>query len=438
VWDAALGSGPWGDGEKVKIPLSLSLEARADWTENKAEAPDWLGNYGEAWVKSWNYLAPNDGSPAAKRESRLLFKTGLETLPLGLDLSLEGSSAFTRSRNTSRPESAARLAFPVSIGPWKLRPGLEREFTRSFWDSPENLWDDWRQWGDSVQSSGELWYSLPLYALFDPRQGERLDRTLEASGAAGRNQQSRFKDAFSLALGLPSSCGPADFLVPRSVEARLSRTLEQRLDTRLDTLTLEAGLGFSAINLFGAFGTVPLFNFYRSDEFLRRFDAVWAFPHEGDRTWKIQETETMVFYGFTGAELDLSNTVTIDSRTNPRGGGSWTENLALAWTAPAPKIFIGALFDRFFDGVIPRSPWLSLAGLASAPREKLRKESLEFSIDHTRDYPRLSLSAGHEAIVRVPGSLSLSSFAKLSALHDSRTSNLSITAVLGLAVEVRF
>jgi hypothetical protein len=427
-WEGSLGTAPSLE------PVAARLEAGTELTENSAGPASWLGNYAEAWAKSWGLLLPKAGAAAAARESRALVSLGLETRPLGAELALEGNAAFSAPRESTRAAAAARLEIPLRLAGLELRFRGERTYTRQIAFRGRDLRDDSRQWAGSIRDSRELWFALPLYSLFDPRLGAALDKAVDRYSPAEGRRQNRFEDHYALFLRTEARYDPLAFFLPNRFEARISRSLEGRLDTRQDLLSTGGFLGFSAVNLFGALGSAPLFRFYRSDEYSRGLEAAWTIPRDGERAWRIQETETMSFYGFSGAELGFTNTLTINSAPLKGGGGNWVESLAAAWTAPAPRSLLGALYDGFL-GKAAGSP-LKLSGPA-AP-ERLRRETLELAVDHSRDYPRFSLALGHESILRIPGRLELSAFLKINGAQDTQTETLSFLANAGLSLRLNF
>jgi hypothetical protein len=448
-WETLIGVNP------VKtIPLDISLTAGAGWTENTRRPEEDLSNYGEAWSRSWEFLLPDSGYGASRRESRMLFKNTLGTEPLGAELSLEGSTIFSRFNRTTQGSSLIRLDIPwspqINSRTYRFLFRGEREYRRSLFYESLDIRDDVERYAEGLRDSLALIFSVPFYSLFDPNMGNVMTNSNSAllSGASGNSllNYGQFGDKFEFSLGMPENYGLSSFIIPSRINTRLSRILEQKMDTPLDTLNLGGSLSFSSINMFGAFGAAPLFSFYQSDEFSHSIEAAVAMPRGEKNSWKIQAEQAMSFHGFTGAELILSNTLSMSSASSVGTGNRWTESVILEWIYPMEKSLLGALYSRFTRMIRSQSSWLTLAGIAEAEYEQIRKETLEFVFEHvpsastaySDDYNRYSLILGHESSIRIFGRLNLSVFAKLNISEDSNTKILSFLGIIGTSLNISF
>jgi hypothetical protein len=448
-WAASVGGNPAG----AITPLDISLTAGAGWTETTRGPEDALSNYAGAWARSWEFLAPDSGYGASRRESRLLFKTALGTRPLGAELSLEGGTNFSRFNKTTQGSTLARLDIPWSpqfnSKTYRFLFRGEREYRRTLFYEARDIGDDEKKYAESLKDSLPLMFSIPFYSLFDSDMGKTMTDSNSAflSGASGNSLLSygQFGDKFEISLSMPENYGLSSLFIPSRINGRINRVLEQKLDTPSDTLNLGGGMGFSSINMFGAFGAAPLFSFYQSDELSHSVDAALAMPRGERNSWKIQAEQAMRFHGFAGAELALSNTFTINSTSYARAGNRWAESVLLEWIYPMQKSLLGALYSKFTGLARSQSSWLALAGLAEAEYEQIRKETLEFVFEHVPtqaasqdDYNRYSLILGHESSIRVFGRLNLSVFARLNISEDSNTRILSFLATVGTTLNVSF
>jgi hypothetical protein len=427
-WRATLGM-----NDSPALPWGFSLRSSAKWTENSIGRR--IANYGETWVQSWPDMVIDTGFGARKREAGTLFKTGLTTKPLGAELSLEGLSTVTKAASLTQSETRGRLEFPLSLGTYRLRFLEERYFRRNLRYAGEDISDDLSKFTEALEDSLPLWYAVPLYALFDPAWGTGINAAQEKSGSAALLDTGLFSDKFALALYLPERFGLSSFFLPREIDAGITRTLEKKLDTPLDMLSYNTSLGFSSLNIFGALGAVPLFSFYQTDEFRHTLIAVVNIPKNEDLSWRFQDEFRVDFFGFNGAVLSLSNTLT----AGVSGGSSGVlDGLTLDWTVPAKKTLLGFLYDWYCGKVRNSANWPALSRISEMEYERLRKESLELIIDTTAKDPKLSVILGHESMIRILGRLSVSAFGKLTCTHDSGTEILSFIASIGTTLNVSF
>ncbi|WP_010256662.1 hypothetical protein [Treponema primitia] len=427
-WQAALGI-----NDSPAFPLGFSMGSSAKWTENSIGRL--LSNYGETWVQSWPDMVIDPGSGASKREAEALFKTNLATAPLGLELSLEGISNVTKATLITQSETRGRLEFPLSLGSYRLRFREERYFRRNLRYAGMDISDDLSKYTEALEDSLPLWYAIPLYALYDPDWGTGITRAQEKSDSADLFDAGIFTDRSAITLYLPEHFGLSSLFLPREIDAGITRTLEKKLDTPFDMLSYGTSLSFSSLNIFGALGTVPLFTFYQTDEFRHTLIAVVNVPKNESLSWRFQDELGLDFFGFSGAVLSLSNTITADTTGSSYG---ILDGFTLEWTVPAKKTLLGLLYD-WYCGKVQNSPnWPALSRMAEMEYERLRQESLELVIDTTAEDPKLSVILGHESIIRILGRLSLSAFEKLNVTHDAGTDILSFIATIGTTLNISF
>ncbi|MDR2618679.1 MAG: hypothetical protein LBC62_07390, partial [Treponema sp.] len=452
-WNAGIGVKP------RESPLNMSVDAGAEWTGNSDGPGENLENYGLAWIDSWEPLVPDWGFGASRRDSKGSFITALETLPLGARLTLEGSAGFIEANKTTQAVSLGRLDLPwvpeFRNRQYRFLFKGEREFRRSLFYESRDFRDDAARYGESVKDSLPLMFSLPFYSLGDPVLGDSMVKansgyTFSGSSASGSDYRdpslgySRFSDRFETSLQMPADYGLSSFFIPSLISARIGRTLEQKMDTPLDTLSLGGGLRFQAVNMFGAFGAAPVFSFYQSDEFSHSVEGTASFPKGEKTSWTIRADQAASFHGFAGSELSLDNAFTVNSSSSVSRKARWTESLSVKWTVPAEKTLLSFIYEGVMGFANRRNSWLTLADIAGSDYEKLRIETLEFSYEHdpgsgaNDSLTRFSIILGHESVVRISGRLNLSVFAKLNCSEDLSTRVLSFLASLGTSLSVTF
>jgi hypothetical protein len=285
------------------------------------------------------------------------------------------------------------------------------------------------EYGKSLSDTSPLWRTIPIFSLFDPRLDAAMNNTLSNYDKDAEN--TRFHESLGLNLFFPGRYDALALIVPVSFRSQLDRNMEQRLDTRLDVLTLSSGLGFSAINLFGAMGSHPVFNFYRNDEVRHSITGLISFPKNEDPLWRIQAEQNIGIYGFKGAELALNNTYTAAK-------SGWIESFGLLWTIPAEKSLLSSIYNAGMKRLSNNSNFPALANLANSEYERIFRETLEFVIDKSGDYGVYSGIIGHESVVRVLGRLTLTTFAKLTIYREVQNDLISFMLNFGTTLTVSF
>jgi hypothetical protein len=425
-WNVSLEFSP----PKNYIP-AVFLETAAAWTENTKTPGEWMSHYGTLWSRSWGPLLPDMGAGAAKRDTRGLIRIAEKTSPLGVELSLEGNTAFSASQNQTQSNSLVRLDIPLSLGSGNLNFRGERAFKRYLLFSGENVLAEGEKFAESLEDSLPLWGVFPLYSLFSPELGSALDRGLSGSPSAALAEYTAFYDRVDLALRLPALYDLRALLIPSTATLRINRLLEQKLDVRLDMLTLGGNVGFSAVNMFGAFGVLSFFPFYMGDEFTHTLETTVAIPRDEKISWRFQSSLSAAFYGFSGGELGFINTFTA-------GSTGWLESNTLTWTVPTRKSLLSLFYNWINAAVRPQSSWLALTGLLNTAYEQLRKETMELVLDHSGDYLQWTLIIGHESMIRILGRLSFSVFSKLNCTQNQESRVLSFLGTIGTTLNVSF
>jgi hypothetical protein len=404
-----------------------------------------MPNYAETWAKSWMVMVPDDGSGSessdiTNRSIRMRAGFSLDYSPVGVELSFEGNSAASIPLFFTQFSSTARIEAPFSFGAVHGRVQTQRNISQSSGYAKDTIMGDITQYGQNFADSSPMWLAIPVYALFDPYLEDTVDKSL--SNYAIKPENIRFQETVSLNLFFPERYDLLSLIIPVSHYTQFDRSLEQRLDTRLDVLTISTGFGFSSINLFGAMGSKPLFKFYRNDELRHSVSALVSIPRGEDPLWRMQAEQNLRFFGFNEAELGIQNTLTLTGgyRTileEYRKTG-WIESFILLWTIPREKTLLSSLYSAGMKKIAQPKYFPALNDLAQNEHEKFLRESLELVIDNSGEYGVYSFLLGHESVVRIIGRLTLTGFAKIGVQRDVYSDILSIQLNFGTTLTVSF
>jgi hypothetical protein len=409
---------------------SVALNTEAVWTRSGQIAED--ENYGDIWVKSWSPLVPDIGSGANTRRTQSQFIITQRSTPVGAVLTLDAIAGFSEANNVTRSENSAFLDIPVTINRLSLNFRAGRGFKRHLYFSSQDVLDDGRKFSQSLEDCFILWGVFPGYSLFAPELGTAMDDLLVNSPTADIAFYTSFNDHFSARVNLPPVYNLASFFLPSRITFRIERILEQKLDTRVDMLTLGSSLGFSAINMFGAMGYLPIFKFYRSDEYLHGIEAAVIIPKDEEVSWRVSSILSASFRGFTGGTLNFTNTLTL------RSTDYWIEGFVAGWESPVKSSLLSVFYGWIARTIETQSSWLTFSSLLNSDYEKLRKESLEIVFDKSTDYLRWSITAGHEDIIRILGRLNFTTFIKLRGARDLYTEIFIFDVLLGTTLRISF
>ncbi|MDR2796297.1 MAG: hypothetical protein LBB47_06280, partial [Spirochaetaceae bacterium] len=425
-WRASLGM-----ATIPRTPLRFSIGADGNWSNTEASGSDDYGNYGGVWGTSWQSMIPDNGSSTDRRRLGGHFETAINTKPLGLSLSVDASSAADRAANNTESAGSAALGFPFTAGGLSGSFRIERAYRRFIFYNGPHAGYDLEKFAETFGESSGVYGSIPFYSLFAPELGAELRESLSESASSGLVRDASFTDKYRLSLQFPETFGLSTLFTPRSLEAHIDRGLNQKLDTQTDTLGTGGGLRFSSINMFGAFGTLPLFKFYENDEYNTSLSAAVAIPKGENVSWRVQAGQLLVFYGFKGAMFQFEDLVTVLA-------DGWTGTFKVDWVSPSEKSLLGTLYNWVFSKFSRQSSWPALQELALADIERVRQESLELSLDRRDNLGSLTLSLQHKSIVRILGRLNLEVFARLDISHGEASETSSFIGTVGTSLNISY
>jgi hypothetical protein len=424
--------------------LSLSLGAIAAWNE-KTSTPSGMDNYGATWIESFVPMLPNSGSSSYRREGRANFSADLATTPLGFRFGAEGSSIYSGIEKNHLAGLLARMDFPLTLninsGIYRISFLKEREWKRNLLYEGIDFSDDLKLYGKTLEDSLPLIFNIPFYSLFAPMQETLTNANSDLSYGAFLNS-GRFTERFEISLQTPANYGVSSLFIPSRVSLRINRVLDQKMDIFQDTLNFGSGLYFTSVNLFGAMGAAPIFNFYAADQISHSIDANFSMPRGEKTGFRIQAAQDFVFHGFSGAELSLNNILSVSSANYSNNQNLWTDSFSLAWFCPMETSLLGTIYAAIMGLTETQSSWLTLAEISRSEYDLYRRESLEFIYEYLPGYStpvsKFSLTLGHESHVRVLGTLNLSAYAKLNLSNDFSTSIFSFLVTVGTSLTISF
>ncbi|MCL2265400.1 MAG: hypothetical protein FWC22_05095 [Treponema sp.] len=424
-WNLGMGYRP----QNIFIP-AIAVNAEASWQNNHQFNNN--KTYGELWIDSLEPLIPDFGGNADNRRTNTRIVLTQRTKPVGAILGFEGLTNFTGVNNTTRSESSVWLDVPVTLERLIFNFRAGRGFKRHLYYSGDNALDDGRKFFESVNDSLHFWKVSPFYSLFAPKLNSAMDASLSNSPSFGNIFYSVFTDHFSARVSLPSFYNLKAFYIPSRIYLRMERAVEQKMDTRTDSLRLNGNLSFSAVNMFGAMGYAPLFKFYQTGEYQHSLEAAVNIPAGEDISWRFQSALSARFMGFAGGILNFVNTLSL------RGKGCFTETFLAGWEVPTIRNLLSILYDWSVSAAEKQNSWLYTSAQLNASYEQLRRESLEITFDNSSEFLRWTVTAGHEEIVRIFGRLNFSAFAKLRLNKDDYTGIFIFDVQIGTALRIMF
>ena len=287
---------------------SLSLTMNSDnYTD-----PD--SGYAADWIESYKTLIPSDNDSYPDRSIKYSstytysgeergFKTEIETGTLS---SGEGSQ---RSQTST---GSVEMQFPfynLSLdNTWQITPSYKREFSYTHNSvQKDGFTEDQMLWFSDFGKQSYFYTGIPFAEFF---LESTEDKFVDDSDYL---ESSIYTPSFELALSRSFGSQVSDLYIPSEVVFDFEKEFKKEEDSYLNTYTWGAEMTARAVNLFGGFGSNPLFDFYKTDEFITRA----GFQIQSTDTLEPEDREVslsnnLYFTGYKNNELALENRLTIN------------------------------------------------------------------------------------------------------------------------------
>lgn len=191
-----------------------------------------------------------------------------------------------------------------------------------------------------------LFTIAPIYDLFVSEMEEKIRDP--------NSQSSRlFFNNYTLSWYRITGSGLKDLWIPLKIETAVSRKTETSAaaNTFQDIWSSSIQAGFTAINIAGTYGLVPIFTWYEQDEFsqLYRWSSSWG----GDFfTWNMDTWHSILLFFSNGATISLDNAFHYDSPSISGANELTRDTLSLIWKRPGPDSFVADLISRITERVL--------------------------------------------------------------------------------------
>jgi hypothetical protein len=397
-WNAALGV----HGGTI---LSLQTGLFAQWLYPAPENAE-TENYGHIWTESWREMQPDNGANARERTLKGNVRGSFGGEAIGVVFAFTPSQTERKLTDNANSTTDTSLSFPWTAGNYSGDIIFSRSWNSAILGTANDAGGDIIHYGESLERGGTHLLSVPVYSLFADKTADMPEETFLLSES--------FSDSSAFQLALPRRDDTASLFIPRSIETKMERTVGRRYDTLTDVFDLNVLTYFTADNFFGAYGKIPVFSFYQSDEFNNMLNYHVKLPKQEDAVWDATLDQDLWFFGFRGSSLTLGDSITVGSAGN-------IYSVSLTWTVTQdgnlPGKIYGYLIDRFSENTM--SP--SLAFFANSARIFQRIEKLKYTYNGTGIEPLVTVSLSHESVVRITGHLNFSIFANLYITDDKNT-----------------
>ncbi|MBQ7158377.1 MAG: hypothetical protein IJS09_02985 [Treponema sp.] len=306
-------------------------------------------NYGRGWVDATK-LAFDSGSAYASRrvvDGETSFSVQLPVLNLKPTLSVKTSGLYaSASRQTFSDDNSFELKVPFSFEKhrfsvsWKKSGGGVRIST---------LGGNYaRDMGDLREAYGDIrWFltALPMYDLFSVGLAHSV---LEDSSMTTTSAESLYYEGVYEASWKRGFFGnKKDLLLPSNATVSFSRDIRTAASTA-DVYQIKTTVGYTALNIFGVTGSIPLATWFQQDEYAASLSGAVKLPRTSPENYSLLLTGYVQANFFVNA--DNSFKTGLEGSFEPPD--NWSGKITAIWkrlSLSSPVVSAITLFRPSYD-----------------------------------------------------------------------------------------
>jgi hypothetical protein len=305
----------WSAQAVVTPVPAVSLSSQAGLSQTMAgysAQHDW---YAARWLRDFALLAPWGGgidvARGGKLAARAAFTPQAEAQPWEAEAGFSAAAAGSAYTDTARTQEnsldmSAAVSYRFGQGASAASVGLR--YTRALAMTTREIAGpafaaEASAFAGALRGQGYVLTGVPFVEIFaDPSTA-----VLAAWPAA--LETGSYSPAATLSFQRTYGSVPRDLLVPSLVELSVGRRIERTADLAQSVLSVRPRVVNRALNLFGKLGSLPLSDFFRTDDYSLGLNGSLEQAAGRPLQWTLIAAEaSAVLSGFSGEELTLLET----------------------------------------------------------------------------------------------------------------------------------
>ena len=332
-WGGWINLKPFGTGN---IRLSLDLYQTASWESDSRD-------YFSDWAADFKYISPlKEDIESREGFGRGTFSLTGEVFGINWKPAVEYRAEEEYEwvqENRWESELSFPLTFQSSRGEWTLEPGYSRELENTLYpEDHENFRDDIKTLYRGIESQFPLWNFTPFHEIFSDGSMDDFEETLTLT------DESSYTPTVFVSLSRMPGSYLSDLFLPSAIDISMDREYVKDQDTLFWENHWEFQLIQSALNIFGDWGSTPLFRFYKTDEWTSSIQYVMS----GRKSWA-PEPEELTYQNYISLmgeemwDIALDNSFTVDFEDELKQNDL---QLIFSWKEPENAWINIPLFDH--------------------------------------------------------------------------------------------
>lgn len=363
--------------QKIKSSSSTS-SSNSDDDGFKAE--NYFSSYKD--ISRFEFSAGDEKAKKRKVGFSADAKYNFGFLNLSPEISAVSSGTYkSSSSKTFKDDSSLNFSFPFSKGKngfsfsWKKSSG-----SASYIKEGSDYFSDSENLAEKTNEKKYFLTALPFYDLLSENLQKDVYKISSAQGSSG-DFTTYYTGLYSFSWRRGFSGDKYDFFIPNSLKIDFSRDI-RTAETVSDIFQLKASMSNSALNVFGKYGSIPLFSFYEQDEFTSSFSAAMKIPRKSSSqiTANVSGYSQLTIFFKDKNSLKTGVEGSFESKTD------WDGKLTLIWKRNSKNSFAAefcSLFKNLKDKnsiKITKTDSLNFsAASASSSSSIVKKYSFDFS-----------------------------------------------------------
>ena len=291
-----------------------SFETSLTLSMNSDDYHDPDSGYLSNWMESYKTLIPQDSDPYPDRNistsSEYSYsgeKRGFET-----EITTGVLSSGEDSQRSQTSSGSAELSFPfynLSLDNyWQVTPSYKREFSYTNKSvQKDNFTEDQIQWFSDFGRQSYFYTEIPFAEFFLESTEDKFVKD------SYYLENSIYTPSFSIDFTRNFGSRLTDLYIPSDVNFDFEKEFKKEQDSFINTYTWGTEFTARAVNLFGGYGSNPVFNFYKTDEYITRLGfQVKSTDTLSPEDREISLSNNLYFTGFKENELALENRLRIN------------------------------------------------------------------------------------------------------------------------------
>lgn len=370
--------------------LNISTEASQKLLKSSGEILS-TDNYFVTWLSatkkefSFGEAAASKRKVAAKIENTFYLPWS-SLAPQINYLTEENYSAATNYYYTDK--NSFTFAFPFKVGKnsfsvsWKKSSGGV-EATTAGGSYSEDIW----QLAKTYNQRKHFFAALPVYDLISWDLANSVHKKTKGLAQNDSLQSEFYTSEYDFAFNRPLYADKKDFFIPANVSFAFARDI-RAAQTLSDTNQAKLKVGWTAFNIFGKNGSIPIASWFEQDEYLSSFTATIKIPRDNPN----DVTQVYTTYLQANFYVTKDNVLKTGAEFSFQDLNNYSIKGTIAWKRLGKTSPISALarvmFKRFREQEIPilrsdsiNCSWRSASGVNSSKPKKTHSYEYIHSAD---------------------------------------------------------